>query len=326
LPDPFSDLVDRLVAVFRPRGRRLLEEALRVKSELHVLDPDVIHDMLASAVIEEFESVKGRKSAETLARALEEASNALKVPGSARAILDMARLVAERVSRGDVEAEEAYKMLLDGYQQFKIDLEASIDNAAAEVERLLGVAGPSEVATINYATTLYRVLLTSRSNISRLTVVDLAPIYSGRRLAVSLRKRKVNAYYMPDVEVSWAARKSEAVVIYALGGSEGMILGDMGAYTLAAAAKAYDVPVIVVAPEFNFYGADEALDVESYKVSLARYGSLYNVDADPVELLDYDLVDHLVTGSTVYSPPAREDLLGLASSLKEVLLRYIYLD
>ncbi len=326
MPDPFSDVIDRFVAAFRPRGKRLIEETERIRAQLHALDPDVIHDMIASAVLEELESIRGRRSAATLIEAIERSINGLKIPGSVSAILEMARLVVERVARGDIDSGEAYKILVDSYQEFKLDFESSISAAAAEVERLLGVAGPSTVATINYATTLYRALLTSRSNIAKLLVVDLAPVYSGRRLAVTLRKEKMNSYYLPDTHVSWAAKESEAVVVYALGGSEGFITGDMGVYALASAAKAYDVPVIVVAPEFNFYGADESLDLEDYKVSLSGYGRLYDTEADPLEMIDYDLIDHLVAGGTVYSPPTKSDLVTLASSLKERLLRYIYLD
>ncbi len=323
---PLSEFIDKLSSALRPRGRKLLEETANIKSQLHALDPDVIHDMIASIVLEEFESVRGTRSASSLATAIEEAIISFRIPGSAHAILELGRHAAGLVARGDVKPREAYKLLVDAYQQFKLDFESSMEAVAGEVERLLGIAGPSTVATINYATTLLRVFLTGRSSIAKLLVLDLAPIYSGRRLAVTLRKEKLNSYYLPDTHVSWAARQSDAVVIYALGGSEGYVLGDMGSYTLAAAAKAYEVPVIVVAPHFNFYGADETLDLSDYKVSLNGYGSLYGVDADPIEILDFDLIDHLVAGSTVYSPPSRGDILALASSLKEKVLRLIYID
>ena len=326
MPGPFSELLDRLSSALRPRGRRLLEEVASIKSQLHALDPDVIHDMIASVVLEEFESVRGSRSASSLAAAIEEAVATLRIPGSAHAILELGRHAAGLVARGEAEPREAYKMLVDAYQQFKLDLEASINAVAGEVERLLGIAGPSTVATINYATTLLRVFLTGRSSVAKLLVVDLAPVYSGRRLAVTLRKEKMNSYYLPDTHVSWAASQSDAVVVYALGGSEGYVLGDMGAYSLAVAAKAHGVPVIVVAPHFNFYGADESLDLGEYKVSLRGYGGLYGVEADPVEILDYELIDYLVVGSNVYSPPSRDDILALAFSLKEKLLRFIYID
>jgi len=310
-------IIDRVYASLGGSGRKLQERVHGIRRQLHILDPDMIHDMVAQTVLEEFKLVRGKSTGEALLRTLSRLARELEVPGSAYAVLDIAYTALDLALRNNYSPGRIMRLAIDAYQNIKIDYEAGLRSLAGGLERALKSTGSSVVATINYATGLERALLGSRGLITKVYVVEQAPVHGGRRLAANLRRNHVNAYYLPDTHITWAVEKADAVVVYVLGATGRHILGDVGSFIIASTAKALGVPVIALSVDINFYNADRDIDIVKYKVDLAsRYGKLYDVEIDPFELIPYEMVDYLIASEHIYSRPTSEALSSLASGVR----------
>ncbi|KAB0797130.1 hypothetical protein PPYR_05134 [Photinus pyralis] len=188
--------------------------------------------------------------------------------------------------------------LLDNLAEYKVELESSADNIAAQA--LEHIHANEIILTVGKSSTVEKFLkYAAKSRKFQVVVVEAAPRFLGHLMASNLAKNNIETTVIPDSAVfAMMSRVNKVIIGTHTVLANGGLRAESGVHMVALAAKHYSIPIMVLA--------------HMYKLSPMHLCSseqdAFNICASPADVLPYSsgpLLDkvHVYNPVFDYVPP-----------------------
>ncbi|KAJ8984906.1 hypothetical protein NQ317_002746 [Molorchus minor] len=188
--------------------------------------------------------------------------------------------------------------LLDHLTEYKVELESSTDNIAAQASEHIHMN--EIILTVGKSKTVEKFLKSAATKREfSVMVVEGAPFYYGHAMATSLSKNNIQTTIIPDSAVfAMMSRVNKVIIGTHTVLANGGLRAASGVHTVALAAKHYSVPVMVLSHMFKF----TPIYVASFD-----HGN-FNICASPADVIPYSTGEllnkiHIINPAFDYVPP-----------------------
>ena len=238
--------------------------------------------------------------------------------GAPMTVVDAVSLVVEASAREEAGPE----VILSRLEALLTIALNYAESSVADVSMNLNyvVKTQSRVLTTGYSSFIERVLLTIRNRLSGVDTLYGRPFMAGKRLAVELASKGLEALAWPDVDVSNVVERVDHVLIFTPGiGGEGVAAAEPGSVAAVVSAKKREASVVLVSQTWSVtrepFG--EAMDRRVAVYSKSAGGTIY---LSPFDYIPLSLVDVLVTEMGTYSKPDIDKLVDVHSEMVRTLV------
>ncbi|EFA12261.1 translation initiation factor eIF2B subunit beta [Tribolium castaneum] len=181
--------------------------------------------------------------------------------------------------------------LLDHLTEYKVELETSTENIAAQA--LEHIHTNEIILTVGISNTVEKFLKhAAKQRKFQVIVVEAAPLYRGHKMAASLANSNIQTTVIPDSGVfAMMSRVNKVIIGTHSVMADGGLRAASGVHAIALAAKHYSVPVMVLSHMYKL--------TPTYVCSHEK--DTFNMCASPANVIPYS-TGPLLNKITVYNP------------------------
>jgi hypothetical protein len=162
----------------------------------------------------------------------------------------------------------------------------------------------SVVLVYGYGDLLAQALLGVKYKLGRVWSVEAEPLGTGRRMAHTLKREGVEAYYAPSVAKSSLVGESDVILARVYSSTvEGYLVADPGAYGLLRLAHLHGKPVYAFSEDLGLLGCAGKDSVEASRIPAGR-------DPGGLELPAFEAIHHSLFTGIVYEEGLVRDGVG----------------